>query len=201
MIKIILFRFYQIPFFICFFAFAVCSEGQNSEPDSTALDSLSFPMTWAGHWAGELFIYKGSGLLQKVEMELEISPMDTSDNFVWAIIYGPDKIKGRRSYELATIDAKSGKYLIDEKNTIQLESYLFQNKLYSRFEVMGNWLLCSYEKIGEQILFEIISGKNEAISNTGGQKFEGEDIPEVKAFPIVIHQQAKLSRKELVEKK
>ncbi|MEM9819445.1 MAG: hypothetical protein AAF985_00175 [Bacteroidota bacterium] len=169
--------------------------------DSTANKLSDFPMTWVGQWIGQLEIYNNAGLAQSVEMELDIRPIDNSSNFIWAITYGPDKVAGRRSYELATVNKENGLYLIDEKNTIKLESYLFNNKLYSRFEVMGSWLLSSYEKQGEEIVFEIISGKGEAVSKTGGQNFENQEIPEVKAFPIAVNQRARLSRKKASEKK
>jgi len=153
-----------------------------------------FPEDWIGLWQGELNIYKPNGDIQTIPMELEIAAMDSSNNFIWALIYGEDKIAGRRSYELETIDPLKGHYAIDEKNTIKLDCYLFQNKLFSRFQVMDNWLLATYEKEGENLIFEIISGNSQAVNITGNQKHNGEDIPEVKAFPIIVSQQAVLKR-------
>ena len=46
------------------------------------------------------------------------------------------------------------------------------------------------------MVFEIIFGKEKSVSETGGQKVNGEDIPVVKAFPIVISQKATLKRKK-----
>ena len=40
--------------------------------------------------------------------------------------------------------------------------------------------------------YEIISGKLEAIRTTGNETFEGEEIPEVKSFPIQVRQIAYL---------
>ena len=113
------------------------------------------------------------------------------------MIYGEDKEKGKRSYELNIKDVEKGWYIIDEKNSIFLDCYLFHNKLYSRFEVMGNLLLCTYEKQGDQIIFEVISGNQEAVNTTGGEKNHGEDIPEVKAFSINVSQKAILIKETL----
>ncbi len=154
----------------------------------------NFPQAWVGNWSGELLIYDANGVKQKVPMALEIQPTAKNDVFTWALIYGEDKEKGRRSYELNIKDAEKGWYAIDEKNSIILDCYLFHNKLYSRFEVMGNLLLCTYEKQGDQIIFEVISGNQHAVSNSGGEKHNGEDIPEVKAFGINVSQKAILTK-------
>lgn len=190
---------YSKPFFILICSLFLISsisnaQTQDSITSNSVPDSLSFPHSWVGHWQGTLDIYNAKGLAQTVAMELEISPIDGSENFNWAIIYGEDKVAGRRAYELEIVDPAKGWYAIDEKNTIRLEAYLFNNKLYSRFEVMGNWLLSSYEMQNNQLRFEIISGQSEAVSTTGGQTFEKEEIPEVNAFPINVHQSAVLTK-------
>jgi len=154
----------------------------------------NFPQAWTGNWSGELKIYDSKGVKQKVPMALEIQPTAQKDVFTWALIYGEDKEKGRRSYELNIKDVEKGWYAIDEKNSIILDCYLFHNKLYSRFEVMGNLLLCTYEKQGNQIIFEVISGSQNAVSSTGNEKNNGEDIPEVNAYGISVSQKAILTK-------
>ena len=171
--------------------------GQNfATANNPLIKSDSFPEAWLGNWEGELHIYRENKLMQSIPMELEILPIDTSDNFVWAIIYGPDKEAGRRSYELEITDSEKGFYRIDEKNSIKLESYLFGNKFYSQFSVMNSQITCTYEKAGEEIHFEIISGSVEPVSITGGETIEGEEIPEVKTYPVSVVQRAVLHRKK-----
>ena len=159
------------------------------------LPKENFPQAWVGNWSGELSIYNAKGLQQKIPMGLEIQPTAQKEVFTWALIYGEDKEKGRRDYELNIKDAEKGWYVIDEKNSILLDCYLFHNKLYSRFEVMGNMLLCTYEKQGDQIIFEVISGKQEAVSTTGGKKVEEKDIPKVNAFGISVSQKGILKKR------
>jgi len=183
----------------CFtFCFCFNAESQNLQENKIdqAIEADSFPHSWLGNWVGDLNIYKENKLIQTLPMELEILEIDSSENYIWAIIYGEDKTAGRRSYELESLDADKGLYRIDEKNTIKLEAYLFGNKLYSQFSVMGNQLLCTYEKIDDKIIFEIISGSTEPVSTTGNSLVEGEEIPAVKAFPITIMQRAVLKLKE-----
>lgn len=185
---------------ICFIfvgSLSLNAQTLKGEEVSDSIEITSFPVAWAGLWEGELNIFRENKLVQILPMALEILPIDSSDNYTWAIIYGEDKVAGRRAYELEIVDTNKGFYRIDERNSIKLEAYLFGNKLFSQFSVMGNQLLCSYEKIGNQIIFEIISGSLDPISVTGGRTVEQEDIPEVSAFPISVMQKGilKLSEK------
>lgn len=159
-----------------------------------AQDTLAFPQSWQGIWAGELEIFTAKGLAQAVPMELHILPTDSTHRYTWSIIYGADKVAGKRAYELVVLDAAKGLYAIDEKNSIQLEGYFIKDKFFSRFEVMGNLLLTTEQLVGEELIFEIISGKLDPISVTGDTVFEGDTIPPVKAFPIKVMQRAILSR-------
>lgn len=163
--------------------------------DSLSTDTLEFPESWLGNWIGELEIYKSNKVVQIIPMELELLAVDSMDNFVWAIIYGEDREAGRRAYELETLDAEKGLYLVDEKNTIKLEAYLFDNKLMSWYDVMGNKILSIQEKRGDEMIFEIVFGSSEPVSTTGGKAFQGEEIPIVKTFPIGGYQRALLRKK------
>ena len=126
---------------------------------------------------------------------IHILPIDTSKNFTWRIVYVVDSVRQIRNYELLTIDAEKGKYLIDEKNSIKLEGYLLGGKFFQRFEVMGSLLMTSTEKINEEeMIWEIISGSLEPVSNTGGQEFEGQEIPPVRGYGIKVMQRASLKK-------
>lgn len=160
---------------------------------ANAQDSLQagFPADWAGVWAGELNIYSPQGLQQSVPMELHILPRDSF--YTWTIIYGQQP----RKYLLKPLQPAQGRYLIDEQNSISMEATLINGKLYSRFEVMGNLLLSTVELQADgRLRYEIISGSVEALSTSGGGQVEGEDIPEVKAYPVGVQQLAYLRKKE-----
>lgn len=155
-----------------------------------------FPESWFGEWAGTLEIFNNKGLTQSIPMTCVMSKTDTVGVFNWHIIYGEDRGKGLRPYLLRTIDASKGHYLCDEMNTIKMESYLLGNKLFCNYTVAGNWLTSTYEKEGDKMIFEIIFGKEKMVSESGGQKVNGEDIPVVKTYPVVINQKAILTRKK-----
>lgn len=159
-----------------------------------AQDSLVFPVDWQGIWKGELKIYAGDGLKQAIPMELHIQAKDSIDHYNWWIIYGEDKETGKRAYELKAVDKSKGVWMVDEKNTIAMECYFLHNKLWSRYDVMGNLITVTNEVKDNEMIFEVISGSLEPVSITGNQQHEGEDIPEVKTFPIRVMQRAVLSR-------
>lgn len=171
-----------------FFLAAALSISAQGSPDS-----LGLPDEWIGKWAGTLEIFSLQGKQQELPMELHILPRDSF--YTYSIIYGPDKEEGLRDYLLKPVRPEMGWYKIDEQNTIEMDVYLLNGKMYSRFDVMGSLLLSTAEVKDGVMTYEIISGKLEAIRTTGNQTFEGEDIPEVNSFPIQVRQVAYLRRR------
>jgi hypothetical protein len=172
-----------------FFSFQVSSQ--------EAADSLDFPASWEGAWSGTLDIFNGSGKVQSIPMMLEIFPIDSSETsrYTFGIMYG-SKSTDWRPYELVPVDPAKGLWQVDEKNSIVIESYLYGPKFISWFTVMGSRVLACYEKINsDTLVFEIISGKEEAVSSTGNEVVDEETIPEVNTFPISVFQRAILTRK------
>ncbi len=156
----------------------------------------TFPQSWFGEYEGTLNIYRSSGLSQTVPMRMIMGKTDTAGVFKWNIIYGDDAVKGLRPYLLRTVDAKKGIYQCDELNTIKMESYFVGNKLFCHYAVEGNDMTTIEEKQGDTFTFEIIFGKDKAVSETGGakEKINAESIPPVKTFPVVIYQKAVLKK-------
>ena len=188
---------YVTMFVACSKSMTKLTKVENQLPTEVVVKAKEkFPESWFGEWAGTLEIFNNKGLSQSIPMTCLMSKTDTAGVFNWNIIYGEDKVKGLRPYLLRTIDAQKGQYLCDELNSIKMESYLLGNKLFCNYIVAGNWITSTYEKQGDVMVFEIIFGKEKSVSETGGQKVNGEDIPVVKAFPIVISQKATLKRKK-----
>ena len=180
-------------YLILFFSMVTTSLaiGQNS----TSVQLKTFPDEWLGVWEGTLHIYNHQNILQSIPMSLENLRTDSADIFQWVIIYGEDKIKGKRDYILKTKNKSKGHYVVDEKNGILLDAYVMENKLISHFEVMGNQLTSIYERTGDSLIFEIIVNSSTPIQITGNVKAEGEEtIPEVKSFPITGYQKAVLKK-------
>ncbi len=159
-----------------------------------AQDQLTFPDSWCGDWTGQLEIYGALGLLREIPMSLSIQPTDSADLYTWKLVYGSGPESSVRPYQLKVIDRKSGQYVIDEQNTIVLQAYLLGGKLYNRFKVGDNLLLTTTEMVGDNLIFEVISGKDTPIKTTGGQMVDGEEIPPVDAYEIMVRQRAILKR-------
>ena len=160
------------------------------------VDSLAFPKTWVGDWSGTLQIYNGKGMVQSVPMMVEIHPIDTSSDgrYTFGLVYG-SKDQDWRPYELVPVDPGIGIWKVDEKNTILMESYQYGPKLLCWFTVQNNRILCTYELTdAETMVFEVISGSEDAVSTTGNAQHEGEDIPPVDTYPVAVFQRAILKR-------
>lgn len=159
-----------------------------------AAQDAFFPQAWEGHWAGRLEIFSPGGKVQDVPMQLIIEPQD-SGVYNWSIIYGEGVEASRRGYLLKPVQPERGLYAIDEQNSIVLDAIYIGGKLYSRFEVAGSLLLSTVELQDGGLHYEIISGKAEPRNITGGEEREGEKVPEVKSYPVVVRQVALLRRK------
>ncbi|MCF8247612.1 MAG: hypothetical protein K9J37_14845 [Saprospiraceae bacterium] len=155
----------------------------------------NFPAAWSGNWSGKLEIFNATGKLQELPMELQIWEQDTvPETYSFIIIYGEDKVAGKRDYQLITMDSAKGRYLMDEKNSIKMEAYYLNGKLVQWFEVEGTMLYTTTELVGEELLWEIISGSSTPVSTTGNETVDGEEIPPVRTFPVGAMQRARLRR-------
>ncbi len=154
-----------------------------------------FPTSWQGKWAGKLEILSAGAAAQEVPMELHILPTDSSGRFSWSIIYGDNEATGLRPYELLTLNAEKGLFLLDEKNSIRMEAYFLGGKLYQWFEVEGTMIFTTNEMADDELLWELVWGQSEPVSVSGGQEFEGEEVSVVKTFPVDGLQRARLKRK------
>ncbi len=165
-------------------------------PEVMVTTKQKFPESWFGEWTGTLDIFNAKGITQSIPMTCLMSQTGKAGVYNWNIIYGEDRVKGMRPYMLRAIDPSKGQYLLDEMNSIKMESYLLGNKLFCSYIVAGNWITSTYEKQGDKMIFEIIFGKEKSVSESGGQKVGEEDIPVVKTFPVVISQRAVLTKKK-----
>lgn len=150
-----------------------------------------FPASWRGHWQGTCVAQRPDGWVKTFPMELHIQPLDTPDRWQWKLVYGERDEQDVRDYELVILDAAAGRFLIDEKNSIEIDAYLVGPTLYSPFSLEGSLLTASYTRDDDRLLFEIVIAQLDAGTQTGG---EGE-IPIVTRYPINVAQQAELTRR------
>ncbi len=161
----------------------------------TAIAQDSFPESWVGDYKGELLIYGVDSTKMKVAMELKIEPTKKDSIFNWTIIYDFNGEKEVRAYELIVVDRDKGLYKIDEKNSIIIEAYLHNNSiLTSYFKVSDSFIIATYTKESDYLIFEIISAKSKPVSMTGNKVMDEEKIPEVETYPVNGRQKAILER-------
>ncbi len=187
----------NILFLLVFMLNWACSSSHQSiKKEAEVVRGAQFPQDWAGNWFGSLDIYNAVGKQQTVPMELEILKIDTSTNrYTCALIYGEDREKGRRPYEMILADPEKGHYINDEKNSIRMDEYYIGNVLYCSFAVENNYLTSRFEKIGNEIHYEITVADTRAINTTGDQIVAGDTIPAVLSYRIKSVQKAILKKK------
>ncbi len=183
-------------------ATVAAQEAAKPESSSVGIDPgnpivYEFPEAWIGTWRGTVLTYTHTDSIRTTPMELHIFATDSTDRWTWTIIYGTGTEKDVRAYELVLKDEESKHYVIDEKNSILIDSYVRGNSFCSRFAVGDYLLLCTYElstdnEAANEMVFEITSGKLEG-NKSGGTS---DNIPEVAAYPISVFQKAKLYREE-----
>lgn len=153
----------------------------------------SFPDDFVGDWAGELEIFNAEGKRMSVPMELIIQPInDTS--YTYTIIYGEDKVAGKRDYIIVRGADGPHHWVCDEQNTILLDGYYLGGVYQSVFTVAGNYLTSDLEFRGDQLLYSIRSGEEAPVRTTGDSGRSEEKIPAVNSFSVKGFQRALLSK-------
>lgn len=153
----------------------------------------SFPKSWEGNFSGDLEIFGVDSVAMKLKMNLDISKKRDSV-YQWKITYNFRGKEDIRDYELVVVDSKRGIYKIDEKNSILINSYYKTGIFTSFFEVMDSFIISTYSKVEDDIVFEIISGDGKKTSISGNSKFKNEDIPAVTSYLVNGRQKAVLKR-------
>lgn len=112
-----------------------------------------------GKWKGTMYIYGKGQIRDSVPVELFVQKTSLSHIWVWKTNYLSKKNPMEKNYKLVLKDTASQTYLIDEGDGVELWSYYFNNKLYSVFETHDVMLTSSYELLGDELIFEVTSGK------------------------------------------
>jgi hypothetical protein len=117
-----------------------------------------FPNKCIGNWKGIMKIYSRGVLKDTVTVLLTIKKQ-TDTSWMWKTEYISTKTPVTKNYVLRLKDKANNVYVTDEGDGIELKDYLFDDKLYSIFEIEGIMLTSFYELRGKQLYFEISSGK------------------------------------------
>lgn len=112
-----------------------------------------------GKWEGTMYMYGKGQLRDSLPVELDVQKTNRSDTWLWKTTYLSKTMPAVKDYKLVLKDAVTQTYVTDEGSGIELMDYYFNNKLYSVFETHGVMLTSSYELQGNQLIFEVSSGK------------------------------------------
>lgn len=172
-----------------------------AKPETAAAKRAGFPAAWVGHWRGPAQVIRPDGQTMEFTTELIVKPTDDPARWQWTIIYDGAAGKQERAYELIVRDAAKGRYAIDEKQGIVIESALIGDTMFSQFVVQGN-RITTREKLegagtpAERISVEMITTLDGKPETSGGK----EGIPEVHSHRPVSLQRASLTRVEEAKK-
>ena len=157
----------------------------------------SFPESWVGKYKGDLMIYGVDSVRMKVDMKLEILKTAKDSIYDWTLIYDMNGKKDVRAYSLKVVDHKKGHYQIDERNSIIIDGYLHNNNVFtSFFKVSNSYIIATYTKKEDSLIFEIIAGDGETVTITGNTMHGEEEIPEVISYLVNGRQKAVLNKVE-----
>lgn len=152
-----------------------------------------FPTSWQGNYKGDLQIYGVDSVAMKLTMKLSISKK-TDSIYQWKMTYIFKGKEDVRDYEVIIKDAKKGHYIIDEKNTILIDAFYKTGIFTSFFSVQDSYIVSTYSRKENDIVFEIVSANGKKPNISGAQKYKNEDIPEVKSYLVNGRQKAILKK-------
>lgn len=160
-----------------------------AQPSNKTKKVISFPQSFIGNWKGTLTWTVAGKQPQTFTMRLNIQPAD-SGRYTWQIIYGDDQ-KDNRPYFLIPVDTAKGHWVVDEQNTIILDSYWIANRLTGAFSVSGSTIVDQYWLAADGLHVEFITYATKPVATTGGTSA---DIPPVESYQIKSVQRGVLKR-------
>ncbi len=144
----------------------------------------TFPDDFLGKYKGTLEIINVKGK-KEIDMEFHFTKTDTIGTYKYVLVYNNQ----HRNYFLIEKDKEKGQYYIDENNGIILQASVFNNSIFSMFEVQGNLITTTEKFYSDYMDFEITFTNTNKVETTGKGT---EEIPEVKVYPILGVQKARL---------
>ena len=150
----------------------------------------AFPATWAGTWKGPCVVVRNGKTAMEFPMELHIAPMEGGGNWSWRVVYGEGEKRQVRPYELHPVDGQPNHFVIDEKNSILIDSYFENDRLHSRFWVADNVIEAVYTRRGDKLEATLTTYGAKPTRMSGG---EGR-VPPVASYALKSVQRGTLAR-------
>ncbi|PKK36627.1 hypothetical protein BWI96_09565 [Siphonobacter sp. SORGH_AS_0500] len=130
---------------------------------SSVKAQVSFGKACLGKWEGMMRMYQKGQLKDSVKILLTVAETQDPQVWLWKTEYLSTKHPAVKDYTLKIVDESKGHYVIDEGDGTALPSYRFENKLFSLFETEGITLTSTYELKGDELVFEVTSGKKGSV--------------------------------------
>lgn len=125
---------------------------------------------WHGQWHGMMHMFRNGRMTDSVDVILTIKPLNDS-TLTWKTEYKSDKQPMTKDYTMKSVDIVKGVYATDEGEGVLLDTYLIDHTLFNVFEVEGILLTATYRLLGDEINFEVTSGKKGKIVAGGVTNF------------------------------
>lgn len=133
---------------------------------------------WHGEWHGLMQMYKNGQKIDTVDVLLTIKPINDS-TLTWRTEYKSVKQPMIKNYTMKSVDVSKGVYATDEGEGVVLDTYLIDHALYNVFEVEGIMLTAMYRLMGDEIVFEVTSGKKGNVVAGGVTNFSVNNLQKV----------------------
>lgn len=104
-----------------------------------------------------MYIFNNKKLLDSVDIVLTVAKLQNESEYKWNTEYLSTKLPMVKDYIMRIPSDGSNKYILDEKDGIELFGYLFGNKMYFMFETAGFLLTSNYELNNDNLIFEVSS--------------------------------------------
>jgi len=101
------------------------------------------PADWAGTWSGECVLAPAHDGIERFPASLTIGKTDDPARLRWMLVYETGR-RDVRNYELVTVDAAAGRYVVDKKNGLKLEAGFADGVLYAPFTIGQALIVASY---------------------------------------------------------
>jgi hypothetical protein len=117
-----------------------------------------FPEKCEGKWAGNMIIYSQDKAMDTIDVSMVIEALQDTLGWTWRTVYTAPERTITKDYKLYPLGGN--KYDLDEGDDLHLFSYVFENRMYSNFMVQGSLLTSVYTLNGDELIFEITSGRD-----------------------------------------
>jgi hypothetical protein len=146
---------------------------------------------WHGTWEGHCTSLRQSAPPQEFAMSLVVLPREGSESVTWKTTYRMDGGQDEVRDYLLLPTSTPGRFVVDERNGIQLDTFLVEDTLYQNFFLPGSGtaLVARWQRQQDRLELEIPGWYVASGSTT-----HGPGGVSVTSFPLTSIQRCSLAR-------